>query len=326
MVSVIIPVYKAEKYIRECLESLLRQSYADVEILVVIDGSPDGSAEIARSLAAQDARICVLDQENKGVSAARNLGLEHARGEYVTFIDADDYVAPDYVEYLLKLATEHEAEFALSRNAFTSKDQTDEPADRVYSLEATEAVAFLLSPRVIVGCWNKIYKRDFLEENHLRFSTELFYGEGLQFIVSAAKACNRLAVGSRRVYYYRRNNEASATTAFQIEKLKNGEKSLYVIKDQINMQDRKTSDAWELHYCTFCLGGMTKILASHTKKEYAEDYGRFKRYLRGHYWKLAFSSNVSAYRKMMLFGGYVSPWMMMRLNQARRKRIERASV
>ena len=326
MVSIIIPVYHAEQYVRACLESLVRQTYADIEILVVDDGSQDNSAKIASDMAKQDARIRVIAQENHGVSAARNLGLRNAKGEYVTFIDADDYVAPEYVEYLLSMMTDAKADFGMSQNAYTDKGQAQIEKDEKFQLESDRAVAFLLSPRVIVGCWNKMFKRQFLLENEIYFSEELFYGEGLQFIVRAAGAANKVAVGSKRVYYYRRNNASSATTKFDVRKIQNGEKSLLVIRDQVNLEDPGIAAAWELHYCTFCLGGMTKILANHAKKDCQQDYQRFHRYLRQHVWSLVKNPKVSAYRKMMLLGGCISPWVMMKLDVARRKRISNRSI
>lgn len=326
MVSVIIPVYKAEKYIRKCLESLLEQTYRDIEILVVDDDSPDNSLEIVRELAERDERIRAFHKENLGVSAARNYGLERAGGEYVTFVDADDYVTRDYVEYLLGLVQKENADFGMSQNAYVSKGQRQVEPDVTFSMQSTQAVAFLLSPRVIVGCWNKIYKREFLIRNGLWFSTELFYGEGLQFIVNAAERSNQVAVGSRRVYYYRRNNEASATSKFDVEKLRNGEKSLLVILEQTDTKDKEIMEAWLLHHATFCLGATIKILAAHGKKEFQSDYNHFQKGLRDKYWRVMRQRKVSFYRKLMLTGGMIWPWLVMKLDQIRRKRLAENSI
>ena len=96
LISVIVPVYKAEKYLPQCIESILAQTFTDFELLLIDDGSPDRSGEICDEYVRKDHRIRVFHQQNRGVSAARNLGLEQAVGEYIAFVDSDDYVLPDY--------------------------------------------------------------------------------------------------------------------------------------------------------------------------------------------------------------------------------------
>ena len=99
LISVIVPVYKVEKYLPACLDSLLAQTYQNFELLLVDDGSPDKCWEILQQYAAQDARVCIFRKENGGVSSARNFGLEQARGEYICFVDSDDLVLPQYLEW-----------------------------------------------------------------------------------------------------------------------------------------------------------------------------------------------------------------------------------
>ena len=100
LISVIVPVYKVEKYLPACLDSLLAQTYQNFELLLVDDGSPDKCWKILQQYAAQDARVCIFRKENGGVSSARNFGLEQARGEYICFVDSDDLVLPQYLEWL----------------------------------------------------------------------------------------------------------------------------------------------------------------------------------------------------------------------------------
>ena len=98
MISVIVPVYKAEKYLRRCIDSILAQTYTDFELLLIDDGSPDRSGEICDEYAKQDSRVRVFHKPNAGVSSARNLGLDNAKGDWITFVDADDYLAPDWCQ------------------------------------------------------------------------------------------------------------------------------------------------------------------------------------------------------------------------------------
>lgn len=101
LVSVIVPVYRVEKYLRICVDSILAQTYSDLEVILVDDGSPDGCPAICDEYAQQDARVRVIHQKNAGLSAARNAGLDLCQGEYITFIDSDDFVHPRFVELLL---------------------------------------------------------------------------------------------------------------------------------------------------------------------------------------------------------------------------------
>ena len=112
MVSVIVPVYKVEPFLRRCVDSLLSQTYQNLEIILVDDGSPDRCGQICDEYAAQDARVKVIHKENGGVSSARNAGIEAAAGEYVTFVDSDDWVEPWAYQILRQLIVEHDADVA----------------------------------------------------------------------------------------------------------------------------------------------------------------------------------------------------------------------
>ena len=102
MISIIVPVYKAEKYLSRCVDSILGQTYKDLEVILVDDGSPDGSGVLCDAYAAKDSRVRVIHKENGGVSTARNVGLDAAGGDYISFVDSDDYVDPDMYEKMVK--------------------------------------------------------------------------------------------------------------------------------------------------------------------------------------------------------------------------------
>lgn len=325
LVSIIVPAYNVKKYIEKCLNSICQQSYKNLDIIIVDDGSSDGTSKIIDEKAREDGRIRVIHIVNSGVSAARNIGIRTAKGEYLIFVDADDYLAIDCVEYMMKLACRSNADFCLSKNCFTQKNDKQIKNDLVMDLMPEDATALLLSPEVIVGCWNKIFKKSFLDANNLYFSTSLFYGEGLFFITQAAQLSNRITVGNKKVYYYRRNNEMSATTKFDIEKLRNGEKALYMIMNNVIKPSEQVLIMWKLHICMFYLGAVTKIRANKCKDKYDIEYKHWLGYIRKNYVFLFKSRCVSNYRKALLFGGCISPLIMARLDLIRRKKIERNS-
>lgn len=325
-VSVIIPAYNVEKYIEKCIGSILSQTYTNLELIVVDDGATDSTPQIIDAAAARDSRLIPIHKENGGVSTARNSGLDVCTGEYVVFVDGDDYLAPDYIEYMLGLAKQTNAGFCLSRNSFTRKGEAQVQEDRVETLTPEDATALLLSPAIIVGCWNKIYKRTLLLENNLRFSSELFYGEGLSFITTAAQRSNAVGVGCRKVYYYRRNNVASATTKFDIEKLYNGEKSLDVIEENMSISSPKIDAMLFLHRSIFALGALVRLLAHKVKSQYKDDYKRWKRFVNRSARILLFKKGISVYRKLLLLGGSICPRVLMYMDIIRRKRIVDGSI
>ncbi|MGL5255457.1 MAG: glycosyltransferase family 2 protein [Proteocatella sp.] len=326
LVSIIIPAYNVEKYIEKCLSSILEQTHTNIEVIVVDDGSTDRTGQLIDNVSQKDSRVLILHKKNAGVSAARNSGIEISMGDYLVFVDGDDYIAQDYVEYMLSLVQKTGADFCLSKCCYTRNGEKQTEKDYIEKLELEDATALLLSPKVIVGCWNKIYKRSFVVYNNLKFSTTLFYGEGLSFITTASQLSNCVGVGNRKVYYYRRNNEASATTSFNIEKIYNGEKALETIRKQLIINSQKIHTMINLHLALFYLGAIVKIKANHLEKNNEEDYMRWKSYLRQNAFKLMTKKEISLYRKMMLFGGCVSPWIMMKLDNYRRRHISKNSV
>ncbi|ONG70995.1 hypothetical protein BKK42_17900 [Bacillus cereus] len=326
LVSIIVPAYNVDKFIEKCLSSILEQTYTNIEVIVVDDGSTDKTGQLIDNVSQQDNRVNVIHKKNAGVSAARNTGIEMSKGDYLVFVDADDYIAQDYVEYMLSLIENTGSEFCLSKCCYTKGGEKQTENEYIEKLKPEDATALLLSPNVIVGCWNKIFKRSFLIDNNLKFSTTLFYGEGLSFITTASQLSNSVGVGNRKVYYYRRNNEASATTKFNIEKIYNGEKALENIRKQLIINSQKINTMQDLHLCLFYLGAIVKIKTNHLEKKHQQDYKRWSSYLRHNTFKLMAKREISLYRKMMLVGGCVSPWMMMKLDTYRRRHISENSV
>ena len=325
-VSVIVPCYKVAAYVETCLRSILSQTYSNVEIIAVDDGSPDETPTILDRLAQEQPKLKVIHQQNAGVSAARNTGIQHASGEYIMFVDGDDYLAPDAVSYFMELVRQTGAEFCLSLDSYTKQDEPQASSQTVQTLSPAEAVALLLSPRIIVGCWNKIYKRSLLTDNNCRFSTDLFYGEGLHFITTAAQISNALGVGNRKVYYYRRNNEVSATTRFNIEKIYNGLESINRIEADLKVRTPQIDTMLTLHRSMFYLGAAVRLRTANLVEKYRKEYKQYVSFVRRNYLKLVFKKEVSLYRKCLLLGGCISPRLLAKLDVLRRKRIVAASV
>lgn len=274
LVSVIVPIYNVEKYLAKCIESIINQSHKNIEIILVDDGSPDSCPRICDEYAKKDKRIKVIHKKNGGVSKARNDGIDIAIGDYLVFVDADDYLAQEYIDYMLGMVFNNNCEFGFSKNCYFSNNQ-EQINDNIIIVDSNKATALLLSQQVIVGCWNKIYKTSFLKSNNIYFSDKLFYGEGLNFIIKVANSTSKIAVGSKRVYFYRKNNSSSATSKFNIKKHYNGEKSLKEIQKNIDLKSDIVYRQYMIHYTLYCLNAVEDLYTNKMHKTYKSDYKRW---------------------------------------------------
>lgn len=324
LISVIIPVYNVEKYVKKCAMSLSTQTYNNCEFIFINDGTKDKSVEIIKSI--NDSRIRIINQKNKGVSAARNKGLDEAKGDYIIFVDADDYVASDYVEYLYNLIKNNNADFAYSIKLFQSKREKQIEEDHIKVVGGNESAGILLSPDVVVGSYNKIYKKSIIESNNLKFRTDLFYGEGLNFIIRTSMSCKKVAIGERKILYYRKNNMSSATTKYNNDKYHNGLKSLEIIKKLVDLNDKYVNSMYAIHMATFYLGAITQMIENKKTKEYKSDYNKWRKKLKKELPYILKNIYISKYRKCMIFVGTYFPHIIAIMDKKRRKRIIENSV
>lgn len=217
MVSVIIPVYNAEKYINECLDSLLRQTYFDFEIICVDDGSSDRSLEILHRYKQQDGRITVLSQKNQYAGAARNVGMERAKGKYLLFLDADDFFCEDMLERAVDEAEKSRTEI-LAFDAYLYDDVRKEIKTESWApLSATlfgdgvkpaAKIADVLYQFATPAPWNKLFLRDHVEKNGLRFQ-EIKRVNDLFFTYAALSCAERIGILDEKLLYYRIGNAQS---------------------------------------------------------------------------------------------------------------------
>lgn len=324
-VSIIVPVYNVENYIGKCISSIIEQTYKNIEIIAINDGSKDNSGQILDNIAKTENRLKIIHKENAGVSAARNIGIDVAMGDYIIFVDGDDYLALDFVEYMMSLA-KNGADFCLSTKCFMTQNEQQTKNETIKIYDAYEATALMLSPDTIIYSPNKIFKKSFLKENNLRFDTSLFYGEGLTFVVTASQYAKVITVGNRKGYYYRRNNETSACTNFNIDKIYNGEKAVINLISNICKKSKKINVMLILHLCMFYLGAIVKINNNELKQMYKQDYRKWHKYIKKNILSILLSRYVSVYRKTLLLVGCFCPKILSLLDKKRRKRIVSKSV
>ena len=215
-ISIIVPVYNAEKYLRECLDSLTAQTFSDIEILCINDGSTDSSLSILEEYAQKDGRIKVFSQENQGPSVARNLGLENAQGDYITFVDSDDWVSGEMCEKTYKKAVSTNADAVLFSHYRTSNGHiieddrlgalVDTTGGEVFDFNSNTEIIVEMVPVETVG---KLYKRSFLKEYELRFPISIRLCEDMCFFYNLCLKNPKITVLSLPFYYYRINTQNS---------------------------------------------------------------------------------------------------------------------
>ena len=244
LVSLIITVYNGEKYLDACLNSVINQTYSNLEIIIIDDGSNDRSMEILDKYMKIDSRIVVIHQENMGCSYARNRGLLQARGEYVGIIDQDDVIHQNYVAYLMHLievthasvATTHKVkEFAGSLEKMQDISKLDDY--EVWS--GIKAAQAMLLHNLQVGPWNKLIKKSLLERNAILFQEQFYCGEGLAFSVEAFQASQQVVVGKEIIYFYRIDNAGSGTSSFSEKKLRSALCATDYIWEKLNNKSRR---------------------------------------------------------------------------------------
>ena len=207
LISIIVPVYNAERTLHRCVTSLVEQIYPNIEILLVNDGSKDASLEMCRGYEWQDSRIRVIDKPNGGVSSARNAGLDVARGEYIMFCDSDDWVSPLWCEHMVR--NHIPQNLTVCEIAWGGPDA--EAKDQQLSEETiVERNRFLQFSFVMCPPWNKLFERNAIQKSDLRFSGDLRLGEDLIFVMEYL--CNvqgQVRILPQRLYYYDTSTEGS---------------------------------------------------------------------------------------------------------------------
>ena len=220
LVSVIVPVYKVEEYLDQAVESLVNQTYKNIEIILINDGSPDNCGAMCDAWAKKDSRVRVIHRENSGVAATRNVGLEASRGEYLIFVDSDDYVEPTYVEELYCAVIHNQADMAICGVTYLNRDggcTKLEVATQDVVLDCVSAMLLLERggrvQEVYTVVWNKIYRKSIW--NTLRFPVGKVYEDAF-VMPEVFHSCKKVVLVEACLYVYRKRE--GSITAQQKEK------------------------------------------------------------------------------------------------------------
>ncbi len=223
MVSIVVPIYNAENYLRRCVDSILNQEYTDFELLLVNDGSTDASGDICEEYGDQDPRVIVIQKENTGVSDSRNRALDRARGKYLQFLDSDDWITPDATRLFVRAAEEYGCDMVISDfyrvvgERLSTKGDIEE--EGVLTREEFAAHMMENPADFYYGVlWNKLYRRDIVEEHNLRMDTDINWCEDFMFNLEYIRYAKVFYALHAPIYYYVKRKGSLASQGINISK------------------------------------------------------------------------------------------------------------
>lgn len=280
-ISIIIPVYKVEKYIRKCVDSVINQTYKNLEIILVDDGSPDNCGKICDEYAKKDNRIRVIHKKNGGLSEARNYGLNVAKGKYILLIDSDDFIEKETVEYLYGLCQKYNAEIAVGKTRFLYEGQEEpkktraEKEDDIKTYNTEQALETMLYSQEFtnIAC-NKLYKAELF--NNIRYPLGKLY-EDLATTYKLISNADTIVLGSKYTYNYLSNRNTSIMNKQfdkkRMEGLDFAEEILeYVSKNYPNIKNSAIARLY--------IESITIFIKMPMKKMYRQENKRIKDYLK----------------------------------------------
>ena len=232
-VSIIIPIYNTGKYLEECLDSVVNQTYKNLEIILINDGSKDNSLEICKKYETIDNRIIVIDKENSGVSNTRNVGIQASTGEFITFVDSDDWLELDAIETMVNCINKHNVDavrtnFAINNEVGKIPKKLEGKIDKE---KINELLYYFLNAEIPAYMCLFLIKREIIIENNLKLNENLVMMEDTLFFVDLVQYVNSIYVLNKKTYNYRIYQDSSSNSIKRVEK---NIKSVLKVNEEIN--------------------------------------------------------------------------------------------
>lgn len=311
LISVIVPVYNVKQYIERCVDSILVQTYTNIEIILVDDGSTDGSGNLCDTYAGKDARVQVVHKDNGGLSDARNAGIQAAKGEYYAFVDSDDYVAADYIAYLYNLLdvklNKDRMQISICgyRKVYGSrinaKDSADHTAGTIRAYDSEEGLFHLLYQKeMISSAWGRLFQAELFRE--IRFPKGRLH-EDVAVIYKLFDAADKIICGSEEKYYYFQRSDSIVNMGFDRRRM---DYILFTDECIRYMQDnhpelRKAAVSRHFSACFDLLSCMGK-----QKSENAEEYGILVSEIKKYRKTVLSDPNARLKNRLAAAGSYIS--------------------
>ena len=303
-ISIIVPIYNVENYIVRCLNSIINQTYTNIEIILVDDGSPDNCPQICDEYAKRDSRIRVIHKANGGLSDARNAGMRIATGDWFGFVDSDDFVHPQMYEILLNNALTTNAELSVCDYCLTLEEEEGQfSLDNKVKVIDQPIYDFICNKAFSVNAWNKLYKRSLF--NDLEYPVGLLY-EDLATTYKVVNLAERVTVTDAKLYaYIQRSNSIMGSTRFMMKKDKvTIVREMWDFFEQSNLSAKREYLRATLEYC---LSDVFNMLGSGTWKTNTNYRKALKEFVFTNNKIINIELNISFYRRTVLFLALLFP-------------------
>lgn len=301
MISVVVPVYNVAQYLPDCMNSIFAQNVADMEVILVDDGSTDNSGALCDQYAKKYGNVKVIHQKNAGLSAARNTGIEAAKGEFITFVDSDDMLADGFISTALELAKTYQADFiafshvrckAETQWPMKCLSQSEDYKPRVYDERVQKMQKFLIGTEIGTTAWAKVYRRELFET--IRYPVGKYHEDVFTTYKVVDKA-NRVVTISQVGYLYRKSPNSITTSGFSVKRLDSVEGKLhqlaFIQENYPSLQ--KEAETGVIYACNQCM--MLMAQAKYKNKEILDKFQALYR----KYGKAYLSAPVSAQGKAL---------------------------
>ena len=300
MISIVVPVYNVAQYLPDCMNSIFAQDVADMEVILVDDGSTDNSGALCNQYAKKYGNVKVTHQKNAGLSAARNTGIEIAKGEFITFVDSDDMLAEGFISTAIELANAYQADFIAFSNVRCEADarwpmeylQNKNHEIHVYDDRVQKMRKFLIGAEIGTTAWAKVYRRELFET--IRYPIGKYHEDVFTTYKVVDKAC-RIVTTSQTGYFYRKSPNSITTSGFSEKRLDSIEGKLqqlaFIQKNYPYLQ--KEAETGVIYACNQCM--MLMVQAGYKNKEILESFQVLYR----KYGKSYLNAPVSAKGKML---------------------------
>lgn len=297
LVSLIIPMHNAQQYIRTCVECVKRQSYRNLEVIFINDGSTDNTIEICKKYIKNMFNVRLITIENQGVSAARNVGLDNAKGEYIAFADVDDYFSDDYIEFMMKLIKTYNADIAMCNlkkcnKAYVDNNYYNSKCINISMYSSTEALERISYQKKLSGApvGKLISKRI---TNHIRFDREMSYYEDYIYVCDVVRISQKIVFGDSIKYLYVQHK---GSTTHEIQKLKCMQSWRILVEHLNNYIDNYP----EISNCFYSKGIAVSInLFRHFYNDMGRDESSIKEYIKNNCIRVIKDSNNKMLRRIL---------------------------
>lgn len=279
-VSIIVPVYNVELCIEDCLDSLLNQTYSNYEIILINDGSTDNSIEICNKY--NDKKIKKINQTNKGVSVARNVGISYATGQYIMFVDADDMVSKNYIENLVASIEKSSTDMVICKYT-KEKDElvNNESSQNIEGkiINANTILESMIENNLQEGyLWNKIFKKSIIDENFLKFKEGVSVWEDLYFVMEYLSKADKVFTINEKLYYYRTREGSAVNRKETATELAGKIKIMELImQNYSSIVNNKNYSGIKKIYSTIILKYLLKIKKNNNKKFIKEKLSKVRK-------------------------------------------------